>query len=918
MLGSRLALFSQSVLSPQELTNRPLAIPNDASAIGWNPSLLGTRSSTYDFIAAMPFGIGEMLPGTPFAAFAKFGPAGIGMTSGHNDSLLPFSQYYAAYGWPAIQGRFWVGVGLRLLYEDSLLHGGIVVSGTVRPSSKLMTSLSLIDPTGTPSASIGAAYNLNDQITFLASLLYDGLDTTSVQSRFRPSLGASITAAEHININGMVDVANLRFRLGAEINFAGFGLGTIGAWHNGDGVTGGIGYVRYSTDRTLPHSDESYGVPAPIVRSASILGWAPMRAFTPSGFLFGRTSSDAKMSLGSLALSCAPEDREVLDRPADLVREIGRAGADYAPLARRLDTLAPTPGKLYHAIRQRYYSTQLYDNELGHNDTLEIVSRQGYSIGIQSVDYSAFPRVSVMMQVANDAGRNVAGLDADDFSFRDTTRRIISVQPIGAQRNVPVDVVLVIDCSGSMTQKIAAVRENVENFLNRMESRGANYRIGGVLYGAVIYDTLSPTANFATFRDFVANAEAIGGDEISSLAIKVASQLSFRPNARKVFVLVTDDWAIQENARLTEADLTAMLWNIGARLYTIINPCHNNSAVMTRMTLGTEYDIQAPFNSILDELSTDITTVYQLVYESHAPAPPSVALVRGQIRDCHNAPVGAAVTLLDTAGTVIQSFRSDGATGEFELKVQAGQRYKLVVDREGFPSQSEPIDLTQTGHGVVVDHNIVFRHPLTLLAGMIRDESGAGVVATIRVEEAATLTPVTEGESDSTGRFEVSLPPGNTYRITAICANHVPTPVEIDMREVECGAHISQDLRVTSVTTAINTGETFVLKNIFFDYDKWEIRPESIPELNRLVMMLNANPAVRVEIDAHTDAHGAEDYNITLSENRARSVVDYLVNSGVAMERLGWRGYGKSMPIATNETDEGRQLNRRVEFKLVK
>ena len=81
--------------------------------------------------------------------------------------------------------------------------------------------------------------------------------------------------------------------------------------------------------------------------------------------------------------------------------------------------------------------------------------------------------------------------------------------------------------------------------------------------------------------------------------------------------------------------------------------------------------------------------------------------------------------------------------------------------------------------------------------------------------------------------------------------------------------------------------------------------------------MLNDNPAISIELGAHTDSKGSDEYNIKLSHNRANSVMQYILSKGISPERVSFKGYGETVPVATNETDEGRQLNRRVEFKIL-
>lgn len=112
-------------------------------------------------------------------------------------------------------------------------------------------------------------------------------------------------------------------------------------------------------------------------------------------------------------------------------------------------------------------------------------------------------------------------------------------------------------------------------------------------------------------------------------------------------------------------------------------------------------------------------------------------------------------------------------------------------------------------------------------------------------------------------------------------------------------------------------GSTFILRNIFFDFDRTTLLQQSYVELRNLLNLLNTYPKMRIEVGGHTDGKGSVEYNKKLSENRARNVVNYLISKGIEPRRLQYKGYGKSKPIAPNDTDEGRSLNRRVEIKIL-
>ena len=112
-------------------------------------------------------------------------------------------------------------------------------------------------------------------------------------------------------------------------------------------------------------------------------------------------------------------------------------------------------------------------------------------------------------------------------------------------------------------------------------------------------------------------------------------------------------------------------------------------------------------------------------------------------------------------------------------------------------------------------------------------------------------------------------------------------------------------------------GQTFALKNIFFEFDRAELLPRSHFELDKLVKLLRQHPGMVIEIGGHTDNRGSADYNLDLSRRRAAAVTDYLRLRGVAHERVRYRGYGASQPLGSNTTETGRSRNRRVEFRVI-
>ncbi|MCB0410311.1 MAG: PD40 domain-containing protein, partial [Flavobacteriales bacterium] len=115
----------------------------------------------------------------------------------------------------------------------------------------------------------------------------------------------------------------------------------------------------------------------------------------------------------------------------------------------------------------------------------------------------------------------------------------------------------------------------------------------------------------------------------------------------------------------------------------------------------------------------------------------------------------------------------------------------------------------------------------------------------------------------------------------------------------------------------IKVGESVVLKNVFFETAKYDLKPQSKVELDKLIAFLKANPNLKIELSGHTDNVGDKKSNQLLSENRAKAVYNYLTQNGVPTDRLTTKGYGDAQPIASNDTEEGRAENRRTEFKVI-
>lgn len=166
------------------------------------------------------------------------------------------------------------------------------------------------------------------------------------------------------------------------------------------------------------------------------------------------------------------------------------------------------------------------------------------------------------------------------------------------------------------------------------------------------------------------------------------------------------------------------------------------------------------------------------------------------------------------------------------------------------------------------------------------------------------------------GAFKIVLPYDKNYSIHATADHFFAQSENLNLDSmVKAGyKEIHKDIYLVPV----EIGAVVRLNNVFFDFDKWDLRPESYTELDRVVKLLNENPAIEIEMTAHTDSRGNDDYNFKLSDNRARSVMEYILSKGIDAKRITSKGYGETKPVVPNDTDENRQLNRRVEFIIVK
>ena len=188
-----------------------------------------------------------------------------------------------------------------------------------------------------------------------------------------------------------------------------------------------------------------------------------------------------------------------------------------------------------------------------------------------------------------------------------------------------------------------------------------------------------------------------------------------------------------------------------------------------------------------------------------------------------------------------------------------------------------------------------------------------GLPSAVELIDLNTKQLLSKVQTDEQGNYLITLPVGKDYLFNVnrkgylfysdnfFLSQHSPDSIyekNIPLQPIEANASI-------------------ILKNIFFDVNKFDLKPESESELDKMVQLLNENPTLKIQINGHTDSVGKAADNLKLSDNRAKAVVAYLVKKNILSQRLSAKGFGATQPIAPNKTEEGKALNRRTEMKVV-
>ena len=198
--------------------------------------------------------------------------------------------------------------------------------------------------------------------------------------------------------------------------------------------------------------------------------------------------------------------------------------------------------------------------------------------------------------------------------------------------------------------------------------------------------------------------------------------------------------------------------------------------------------------------------------------------------------------------------------------------------------------------------------------GKVSDKkTGQGLPSSVELTDVISKQPVSKLQTDEDGNYLVTLPVGKDYAFNVNRKGYL-----FYSENFNIGAKAPDSVYTIDIALQpIEANASIILKNVFFDTKRTELKSESITELDNIVRLMNDNPKLKVLIGGHTDNVGNPPDNLKLSTGRAVAVVNYLLSKGIKNDRLSFKGYGETKPIADNKTENGRALNRRTELSVL-
>lgn len=260
-------------------------------------------------------------------------------------------------------------------------------------------------------------------------------------------------------------------------------------------------------------------------------------------------------------------------------------------------------------------------------------AKQGISLTIRNVDISKFPEVNIVVEAFNHLGGPLDTLTVSEVNVVENgvSRQVISVKKISISERVPVDFVFIIDITGSMQKYIDATKNYITTFTSSLVRRGIDYRIGLILFSDIVEKRYQPIDNVLTFLGWLAPIRSYGGGDEKENALEAladACNLTYRPSANKVVVLITDAPFHQlgekgdGTTRYTTKSIIEKLIDNDIRVFSIVPPKLREYQIISQKTRGNFFDIDYPFSTILDNFSNQLTNLFSIKYRTELEAIP--------------------------------------------------------------------------------------------------------------------------------------------------------------------------------------------------------------------------------------------------------------------------------------------------------
>ncbi len=315
--------------------------------------------------------------------------------------------------------------------------------------------------------------------------------------------------------------------------------------------------------------------------------------------------------------------------------------------------------------------------------------------------------------------------------------------------------------------------------------------------------------------------------------------------------------------------------------------------------------------------------IYQLTFPEKEES--KLTVFRGNIiDDFGKIPEGASISVTDlNTGEVIGSYLPNPNTGKYVLILPHKKTYQLTYTADGF----HPVSNT---HKIEPGKEYLETEMVFILKDVRLERKELGTIGVHGVVSNLAQKPIKDvvvnvidnenGKSvgkyqtDKTGDYQFVLKRGQNYNISFESEGYLMLSENVNMPKENTYASVEKNV----VLQPIAEGSVIVLKNLFFDSNKSKIRKESFVELDKVVNFLKDRTDIKIEVNGYTDNKGDDKSNIKLSTARAKSVLGYLSKKGTDKSRLSFKGFGEESPVATNDTEEGRQMNRRVELRITK